>query len=573
MRSILGFFASVIGLPLAIFSGISALAIGFAPTFWERVMLHHGATSEWALHTPIWLPISTFVAGISAVVWASKNAEGLTPTAKSTSHGSARNSTTAEIHKKGHGSVSKTTRDIEGVVACMESEAQLTECVKPSGALYWEVNKPAPFVRIRRMHTLVEGPNGAGKDACVVLPTLLTDVTHSYVVNDPKGETYRLTAGYRSAFTTILRFAPCDENTDRCNPLLAIPLGTSRQVTEAKRIANVLVGSTAREEMSSRIYLKSCETLLTCAILHVMHRAPKAKRNLPGVLSLLTNPRQNEEKIADAICDNPPPGTEDAMNNLRRLSQDGRMLQGAFTTALDVLDFCMLPQVAYAISGDDFRANDISQRETPVTLYLEFPFRDADILRPLARLMLDNLLSHHSFERKHDTTYLLNELYSMGNITALLRGIGEIREYGVQLVLFVQSESQLFSSYGKDEAITILDNCRARITLGVSGQEAAERVSDRLGKATLVRPRKTQAVSSKGLLESTVTNTKGEGEQARELMTPDEVRALLADSVLVDLPDLHIYRGKRAPVYALPELDRRSRFPAPTQKSRLRSVV
>src|SRR5690349_4494952 len=101
MRAFISFFATLIGLPVAIAGGLAALAIDLAPTFWERVALSHGATSDLALHPPLWLPFAALLAGALAVVWASKNSVGLKPTTQSTSHGSARNSTTAEIRKKG----------------------------------------------------------------------------------------------------------------------------------------------------------------------------------------------------------------------------------------------------------------------------------------------------------------------------------------------------------------------------------------------------------------------------------------------------------------------------------------
>lgn len=549
MKAVVGVLLTLLGMAAVAASVVAAVLSKYAAAAWARELARRGVVEPLLLQPPLWALVAIGVAGLAALTLGSSDGFTEKKLTVSESHGSARFSKLQEVREQGYGQL--------GVPLCMEESAQYSRTLTQFG-LGWKLRKMAPIIATSDLHTLVEGPAGSGKDECIVLPTLLTDVSRSYVVNDPKGLAFARSAGYRDLFSKVLRFAPSESCSAQYNPLLEIPVGTDREVQEAERIASALTASAAAEEMSSHIYLSIGELLLTAGILYVMNRDGAGPRSLPEVLNVLTSAPGKEDKLVQRICESLPADAKLVGSSLRTLAEDQRMLQAAFTTVVDVLKFCRMPTVAKAISGSDFRARDLSQREQLVTLYMVFPFRDKNVLRPLARLMYDSLLAHHRDERNHDTVYLLNEFDSLGKISAIPQGITEQREQGVRFVLCLQSEAQLFAQYGKDAATTIVDNCRSRVTLGVSGQFAAKNASERLGKATLVRPRTTQAVSKKGLLESTVTNTRGEGEQARELRTPDEVRVTPGDRCLVELPGVRPYLGVRLFRYAIPELMKRS---------------
>jgi type IV secretion system protein VirD4 len=558
----LAFIARIVGPLLALICGCAWAQIAISLPTWQHMLTHNHVHALWFYDPPIMFVAGGCLLGVAITVLGMMSKAEWQSTKESTSHGSARFATTKELRRKNY-------KD-KGIPLCMEDTASYLSVELPDGRLGWQLERESKAIATADYHVFVEGPAGAGKDQCIVYPTLLQDIERSYVINDPKGKAYEMTAGYRSAYSVVFRFAPSEPTSARYNPLLEIPVGTYREVPEATRIASALVQSAAAEEMSSRIYLKLCELLMTAAILHAVNLPKRSDRTLPNVLRILTScqGRDGKQELVHNLCKNLPKSADLVASNLHELAEDQRMLQSAFTTTLDVLGFCTNPMVANAISDSDFVASDLTQRKQLMSLYLVFPFRDKNILRPLVRLVMDTLLAHHRDERKHDTVYLLNELDSLGKITAIPEGITEQREQGVRFILCAQSSSQIYATYGKDAAITILNNCRVRVTLGISGQDAAEDASKRMGKATLVRPRQTQAVSRKGLLESTVTNTKGEGEQAREFMTPDEVKIISDDKVLVELPGVRPYLGVRFFQYAMPELLRRSKIPAPPPRIR-----
>lgn len=60
--------------------------------------------------------------------------------------------------------------------------------------------------------------------------------------------------------------------------------------------------------------------------------------------------------------------------------------------------------------------------------------------------------------------------------------ISVFRQAGISAMLLLQSESQLFATYGESKATTIIDNCDTYVYLGCNDVRSAERVAKRLNK-------------------------------------------------------------------------------------------
>jgi type IV secretory pathway TraG/TraD family ATPase VirD4 len=541
--------------------GSATFLVIVRPERWARLAFARGFRADWVLHPPHNLLIGATMVCFIAMIVAAKAAQALAKSSEvNVSHGSARLSTIREVRAKGNGR--------GGAVLCMEANAELEERLGASGKPEWKILRRAPMVCTPHYHVFIEGPTGAGKGISAIEPTLLNDPLRSHVVLDPKGANWEKTAGFLSAFGHAARFAPTERVTVRINPLLSVPIGNSREVIEAERIAQVLCGAVKDERDSSYFYSENAQPLLTAAFLHVLHNREGRDRSLPGANRLLLQ-QADLANILDQIRTGLPASAESLGGVLYGMGRDSRALQNVFTTCRNALKFCRLDLVADALSGTRADSNliepeDLSWGRVPLHLYLVLPFRDSDILRPLTRMLLNLLLSsHHKLNPRQQACYVLDEFPSIGLVPALLRGIRELREYGVQLVLAAQSESDVYGTYGDEDGKSIIANCRARTFLSLAGQENLENLSAILGKATFVSDRHTQAVSRRGFLQSTVTDTRGVGQHARELFTPDELRAMPEDSAVVVLPGLRPYIGKRPVRYAHPEFRRRASIPAP----------
>ena len=145
-------------------------------------------------------------------------------------------------------------------------------------------------------HYAVIAPTRSGKGAGIVVPTLLT-WRGSCVVYDLKEENFQRTAGARSVFSDIIYFNPNSLNTHHFNPLLEIRPGIF-EVRDAQNIANMIIEPDKPGVQDH--WVRTGNSLLTAAILHVLYAAPPEEKNLAGVASLLSRP---EKSLTDTLME------------------------------------------------------------------------------------------------------------------------------------------------------------------------------------------------------------------------------------------------------------------------------
>lgn len=556
---------------------LTTFAIHHEPHQFAMWMLDHGIRFR-----PFVFPSATAVGCISAAflalsVVASAWRARLDRAAMQevTSHGSARLATTEELRSKGYAA--------NGVVLCLEDSAKMVAKRRWSlwrgrhGPALWVMKRWAPPICNDQFSVIVEGPPGSGKSTSVFEPTLLTDVARSCVALDPKGSLFAKTAGYRATFQHVYRLCFGDENSARCNPLLTIDVRHSSAVLESAQLSQLLLGALKDEKDSSYFYAENAKTLMVGAILYVLH-VGRFDRSLPGVYECLMQEADDPRVVVDGIRAGLPPYAGLLGKALKNLARHRKALDDVFTTCRNALQFCQDPVIARAISGkegdpDLFEPRHLSSRARPTSVYLVTPFKSAEALRPLMRLILNCCFSSHDFGAKWGTLYALDEAPSIGLIPALAKAINQSREYGVQLMLGVQSRAQIMGIYGKEVGQAIVDGCRARVFLGLSGEDALKTLSEIIGKTTIVTERETKAVSVRSPLESTKTTTSGYGANARALYTEDELRALPGDKTVVVLPEVRAYIGVRAFSFAIPKLSHRSTVPPPSGRGLLASTT
>ena len=95
----------------------------------------------------------------------------------------------------------------------------------------------------------------------------------------------------------------------------------------------------------------------------------------------------------------------------------------------------------------------------------------------------------------------------------------------------LQSLSQLEARYGRANAQTILTNCATKMALAGLDVETAEYFSRSLGPATVTDPRRSRTRPWLSVFPRTLHDTTQE--HGRPLLTPDEVRRLPQDEMLV----------------------------------------
>jgi type IV secretion system protein VirD4 len=260
---------------------------------------------------------------------------------------------------------------------------------------------------------------------------------------------------------------------------------------------------------------------------------------------------------------------------------------GVISTAMSFLSLYRDPIVAENVRYSDFSIEDLmgerGVESDPISLYLVVPPSDKDRLKPLIRLILNQVVRRltEKMEFKdgrsvdgfaHRLLLMIDEFPSLGKLDIFAESLAYVAGYGMKMYLICQDTAQLYKEYTKDE--TIIANCHVRVIYAPNRLETAEWLSKILGKKTLVSESTT--FSYNGQFMPYQTGMSGGLQYAgRELLTTEEVMSLRGPTknakgeILTPGAMVTLVAGK-SPVYGtqmLYFLDKtfltRARIPAP----------
>jgi type IV secretion system protein VirD4 len=391
-------------------------------------------------------------------------------------------------------------------------------------------------------HIVGIAPTRSGKGLGLVVPTLLS-WPHSCVVNDQKEELWHLTAGWREQQVgPVYLFNPAaDEGGMAINPLNEIRLGTINEVGDMQNLVTILVDPDGKGLVDH--WAKTSHAFLTGAILHVQYQARGEGRTaaLPDIALALSDPARPIDDLYTEMLDNRwgpggsvhPTIAAAARDMLNRPDEErGSVL----STAMSFLSLYRDPLIARHVSRSDLKLHDLMNAEKPITLYLVAREEDKDRLKPLMRLLINQLVRvllrpKLTFEEglplpphRHRLLLMLDEFPSYGRLDVFQEALSYIAGYGIKAYLIMQDIAQLWGAYGQHESL--ISNCHIRIAYPPNKIETAKWLSEMTGQTTLVK----EDISTSGqrfgaILQSASRNFH---EVARPLLTPDEVMRLKA---------------------------------------------
>jgi type IV secretion system protein VirD4 len=424
-------------------------------------------------------------------------------------------------------------------------------------------------------HVIAFAPTRSGKGVGLVLPTLLS-WPHSALVYDIKGENWALTSGWRrkEGGNHVVKFEPTasDGSSARFNPLAEVRVGTDREVADVQNIMTMIVDPDGKGLQDH--WQKSAQALLVGVGLHVLYASKQ--KTLNGMIQFLTNPTRNSDQTMQFMLDTDHdmtglgwPLANGAPNYCHpvvaacardMLNKAAEERSSVLSSAISYLTLFRDPVVARNTSMSDFKVSDLMHQDKPVSLYLVVPPSDKDRLRPLIRLMVNqivrSLTERMEFERgrsvagyKHRLLLMLDEFPSLGKLDVFQESLAFIAGYGMKAYLIIQDISQLHTAYGKDESI--FSNCHVRVAYAPNKVETAELLSKMSGTATIVK-RNLQHSGTLFTLRSNISASMQETQ--RPLLTVDEVMRLPgsvkdAGGNVVEAGDMLIFMAGQAPIY------------------------
>jgi len=424
-------------------------------------------------------------------------------------------------------------------------------------------------------HIMAFAPTRSGKGVGLVLPTLLS-WPHSALIYDIKGENWALTAGWRKqeAGNRAIKFEPSalDGSSARYNPLAEVRLGTDREVADVQNIMTMIVDPDGKGLEDH--WQKSSQALLVGVALHVLYA--EKNKTLNGVIAFLSDPTRTVAQSMQFILDtdhdlvgngwpNPdgspnychPVAAAAARDMLNKADEEQ---SGVISTAISFLTLYRDPIVARNTAASDFKISDLMNGDKPVSLYLVVPPSDKDRLRPLIRLIINQIVRGLTEKMefkdgrsvagyKHRLLLLLDEFPSLGKLDVFEESLAFIAGYGMKAYLIIQDISQLWTAYGKDESI--FSNCHVRVAYAPNKIETAELLSKMTGTATIVKQSHSYSGSLYGSQSSITTSTQ---ETERPLLTADEVMRLPAAKKdakgnVSEPGDMLIFIAGHSPIY------------------------
>lgn len=403
-------------------------------------------------------------------------------------------------------------------------------------------------------HIAGVAPPRSGKGVGWVIPTILS-CEHSIIIIDIKGENWVRTANFRSKFSHTLRYNPSSSDSVHYNPLLEIRKGDF-EFRDTQAIADVIMDS-GDEHQKNDHWQRTGKSLCIALILHVLYS--EKEKSLTGVVNFLSNPgRSDEDTLLHMMTfkhlgDQPHPIIASMTREVIEKAENE--LSGVLSTARAYFTLFRDPIIARNISDSDFRIRDLMHAASPVSLYLTMPGAEVDRLRPLMRILMnqvgrvltESMSEHHDEPNyKHRLLLMLDEFHVLGRMDFFETELAYLPGYGIRAFIVTQSLNQIEKIYGQNNPI--LDMCKIRVTYGASDERTADRISKMLGESTQKRRMANYAGSR--LAPFLMHVMYSEQESPRPLLTAGEVLNLPPDHSVLMTGDVPPYYANRVHFYS-----------------------
>ncbi|AMR77936.1 type IV secretory system conjugative DNA transfer family protein [Cupriavidus nantongensis] len=436
-------------------------------------------------------------------------------------------------------------------------------------------------------------PTRSGKGVGMVVPTLLT-WRHSVMVNDPKGEAYALSAGFRSAAgQTTIKFEPaCTDGTGACwNPLDEIRIFTLRDVADAQMI--MTMACDPKGKGLDDYFDKAGYEFLTAVALHVRYTSPEG--SLAACANYLGDPNWDSDKqmyteMMQATHDpEGKMGWKDSFGNSTKthpmianaaktmLNKEDKDRSGVLSTAKSLLSLYLDPIVANNTNRSDFLVRDLMTGEKPVSLYFVVNPPDMERLTPLTRLFYAIFIRRNAAEMEfeggrsranytHPLLMIIDEAASLQKLPILQEALGYVAGYGIRMFFLVQDIVQIEELYGDKQSFD--SGAETRIAYAPNKIETAEKLARMTGKTTVTEEGASTSQSIIGIKGGNVSVSTNK--TARDLVTADEFMVLHDQDMIVFVKGQPPIYGRKAFYYENPTLMARAAMPPPKESARLR---
>lgn len=420
-----------------------------------------------------------------------------------------------------------------------QDELKKAGLLKPlgEGLVFAKLGRPAsrrPFISAsydRFPHCLVVAPTRAGKGVGYVIPNMLL-FPGSSVVLDVKGEIFAATSRHRKGQGDLVyRFAPFDFDhpTHRYNPLERVARIESdeRRYTELAKIADYFL--TVSDKGSAGDFLtEGREVFVAAGLLAIERKRP----SLGEISRILFAKGATQETYRDLGAEVRHPSAQRTFAKFagysdRTLSSHASVLSGAGLTLWNN------PAVDRATSVNDF--SFAALRAKPQSIYLVVNADDIRTLAPLIRLFFGELIATLRASlpdakiEPWPVMILLDEFDQLGPMPIVEQALKQLAGHGARVSIITQSIPGLDNIYGENIRLSLESAAGMKLFLSPNEKKTAAEVSESLGKTTKLSISDSLSHDHGFRQKRSVSRRMEE----RPLMSPDEIRKLSADKVIL----------------------------------------
>jgi type IV secretion system protein VirD4 len=421
--------------------------------------------------------------------------------------------------------------------------------------------------------TLVTGGTRSGKGRGHVVPSLLS-WSASALVHDPKGELWRLTAGWRARFSHALVFDPRSPHSARWNPLTEIRPGAG-ELAQVQRLVAILAdpGGVRDDEA---IWDKAASEILEAVILHVLYTAADAEKTLLTVRRHLADLDEVAETMTRTLHRQGPSGAPETHPFIATAARGYAAMHDRFRTSVQgtarsYLKWLAGEDIDRALSASDFALGDLMCAEAPMSLYVRVAPADAVALKPLVRLMFyaaaQTLTVAETADaagrpKRHRLLLVMDEFPMLGRVEFFEKSLRLMSGYGLKAMFVAQSLNDVVETYGPNN--TLLDNCFVYTAFSALDPLTQDKVSRLTGTITETRTSRS-GPAALGAGRSSVSRSEVE----RPLLEPGEIRSLPDDVQLTFAAGFKPLRTRKVRYDAREPFRSRENLPPPDQAARL----
>ena len=397
---------------------------------------------------------------------------------------------------------------------------------------------------------LLTASTGSGKTSSIAIPNLI-EHQGSAIINDLKGELYRLTARYRTEQdqNKCYFFNPMDDKIqDFYNPFFYVRKDKKKRIDDLMIIAEALIQET---KMGEGFWYQASRNVFVLLSLFLLET--KGKATLADVYDLSKQPALHDfldkgielklshcsdtlkEGIKDFCKSGLPFSTAILTQNAASFSEvPDKTRLNILTDFHSRMTSLMSLSIRKATSKNTFDLRKL--RKEKMSIYIHIPPSSKKTLSPILTVFwaqVTHLLTKTEpdfKEEPHAVLCLLDEFGMIDKIDRIKESLSFLRSYRVRFLIIVQYLNQIVAAYGKEDADSFFNNTKTKIYFTSTDYQDAHRISQSLGvKAAKIENRSVNT----GSFQSNGHVTLNQNYQSVPLMRPDELMQLDEKSAII----------------------------------------